>query len=550
MLCNMWLNDMKLNLLGPYIFAPEVHKERIEVYKYYNFYYGKSTAENNNCLNEFNQGQSWSVSADLDFIPTQEIRNHTKRLIKRQARFMFGVSPTIMFKGYDKKDNEVAERLRQFIDKNIFDKNEFWKDTFKAFLDCTICKRVLLRVEANPGEPITLHYHTMDEFTFEVDPKNYKRLMKVTIAYLSKDTDYKAQKEQVWHRWQYVMKEDGYCYLTSGVYDGYCAPIEEEKEHNTMLTEIPCRVIINDGLLGDLHGSSDIRDLIDMQTSYNKTNSDFRDALKFKMFEQPVFIDATEDSTEDIKIAPNAMIELHSDHTLGENSKADAKMLSSSFSFAGSAKQFADDIKTDMYELMDQPKPEDLKALTSGKALKFSFYDLMSRCDEKWIEWEGAITWLINFCIYVIKEFNLYPDQWENEFNDIDFKIVITHNYPIPEDIQENKELGLREVESNVRSVKSYIKEISDEEDYETEYKTILQEKKDFNDITEDTMERSLKDERTNIMNNNSDDSSEDDDSDNDSDNDNDNEDDLNNDNDESKGDKNNKKSQSSKDDK
>lgn len=490
----MLIDTFKLNLLGPYIFAPEVFKERTEVAKYYNFFHGKTTVDSESFINEFNEGQSWSVNPNLDFTPSQDIRNHVKRIIKRQARFMFGVSPSIMFKGYDKANNDMAEEIRQFIDNYIFDANEFWKDTFKAFLDVTICKRVLLRVEANPNEPITVHYHSMDEFTYEVDPKNYKKLTKVTIAYLNKDTGYKTEKEQVWRRWQYVLKENGYCYLKYGTYDGYCKPIEETEEVNTMFKEIPCKVIINDGLLGDLGGSSDIRDLMDLQNSYNRTNSDFKDALKFKMFEQPVFIDADEDSTEDIKIAPNAMIELHTDTTI-EGGKADVKMLSSSFSFVQGTKEFTEGLKNDMYELMDQPKPDDIKNLPSAKALKMTFYDLMGRCDEKWIEWESAIQWLIRFSITAINKLNLYKGIWNNAWNELDFKIIITHNYPIPEDAIEGKTTGIQEVNANVRSIKSYIKQFSDEEDYETEYKSIINEIIDLKNANQDDMDSSIRDE-------------------------------------------------------
>lgn len=490
----MVINNFQLNLLGPYIFAQDVLKERVEVYKYFNFFYGKTMADQKTeFMNEFNEGQSWQVSAGLDFKPTQEVRNHVKRIIKRQARFMFGVAPTIMLKGYDKKDNEKAEELRQFLDKNIFEKNEFWNDTLKAFLDATIGKRVLLRVEANPNEPIKLRYHSMDEFTYEVDPKDYKRFVKVTIAYMNKEGELRPDAQQVWRRWQYVLKEDGYCYLTYGTYDGYCKPIEET-EVNTMFTEIPCKVILNDAMLGDLQGSSDVRDLIDMQNDYNRTNSDYRDALKFKMFEQPVFIDADEDSVDDIKIAPNAMIELHTDPTI-EGGKADAKMLSSSFSFVQGAKEFIDGLKNDMYDTMDQPKPEDIKTVPSGIALRMTFYDLMSRCDEKWGAWESALKWLVKFSVKSIIQLGLFKGEWKAEWNTLDFKIVITHNYPIPEDEKENKTTGIQEVQANVRSIESYIKEFSDEEDYESEYNTILKEIKDVNNATQDDMEVTTRDE-------------------------------------------------------
>lgn len=489
------ISSFQMNLLGPYILAPEVYKERLEVYKYYNFFYGKARISENEFLTDQNKGQSWQVKSDLDFTPSQDIRNHVKRIIKRQARFMFGTPPTITIKGYKKEDNDLAEGLRQFIDSELFEKNEFWKNTKKAFLDCTICKRVLLRVQANPGSEVTFHYHSMDEFTYEVDPKDYSKLKKVTIAYLEKKTAFKSESEQIWYRWQYEMHDDGYCYLTSGTYDGFAKPIEEtNKDFNTMFDEIPCKVILNDSLLGDLQGDSDIRDLMDLQDTYNRTNSDYKDALKFKMFEQPVFIDASEDSTDDIKIAPNAMIDLHTDPTL-ENGKADAKMLSGSFSFSDATKKFTDDIKTDMYEIMDQPKPDDLKALTSGKALKMSFYDLMARCDDKWTEWESAIKWAINFSRKAIIQLGLYPDEWDKQWDDLKYKVNIKHNYPIPDDEHETKSIALQEVNAHVRSIESYIKNISDEEDYETEYKKIIEDIEKIKTASEDSLEPELRSE-------------------------------------------------------
>lgn len=492
----MEVNNINMNLLGPYVVAPEVLKERTEVMRYYNFFYGKSTVEDNILINDNNKGQSWIVNNDLDFKPSQDIRNHIKKIIRKQARFMFGVTPTISFKGYKKEDNDEAEAIRQVIDR-IFEENEFWKDTFKAFLDCTIGKRVLIRVEANEGEPITIHYHTMDEFTFEVDSRNYKKLKKVTIAYLEKDTANNTTKLQQWKRWQYEIKEDGYFYLTSGTYDGFCKPIEEIVV-NTKFDEIPCKVIINDGLTGDLRGSSDIRDLVDPQDSYNRVNSDYKDALKFKMFEQPVFIDADEESTEDIVIAPNALIDLKSDRTK-ENSKADAKMLSGSFSFVQAAKVFTDNIKKDLYEMMDQPQPEDLKSIPSGKAYKMTYYDLMGRCDEKWIEWEGALKWVIRFIVKAVNQLQLYDDIWKEEWSDLDFRINIKHNYPIPDDENENKSTAISEINSNVRSIESYIKEFSDEEDYKTEYKKILNQIEDIRNAEQDNYELEVNNEISDI---------------------------------------------------
>lgn len=490
------INNLDLHLLGPYAFAKDVLKERLEVTKLYNFYYGKTKVGHNELMTEYNQGQSWFTNPELDYTPSKDIRNHVKRLIKRQGRFMFGISPDIFIKSYSSNvdDNTSLEELRKFLDNKIFEANEFWKDTYKAFIDCTIGKRILLRVEANEDSPIGIHYHTMDEFTFEVDSSDYKKLSKVIIAYLEASTANKSVNEQVWKRWKYYI-ENGTCMLEYGTYDGKCAPIGEVKTIDTKFKEIPCRVIINDGLTGDITGSSDLEDLIDMQNGYNKTNSDYRDALRFRMFEQPVFIDADEGSTEDIVIAPNAIIDLKSDTTGEGNTRADAKMLSSSFNFSTAADSFITTLKNDMYEIMDQPKPDDVRVAQSGKALKMTFWDLKARCDEKWVEWESALKWLIKYVIDAIIQLNLYKEHWDSKWNNIDYKIVIKHNYPIPEDEAEKKKIALQEVSSNVRSIKSYIKEISDEEDCDGEYNQILKEIKDLKDVERDDFIESVRKE-------------------------------------------------------
>lgn len=484
------IDNIKMNLLGPYTFAENVLKERMEVASYYNFFEGKAKL-NGQFLTELNKGQSWIVNTSLDYVPTQDVRNFTKKLLTKQARFMFGKSPDVLIKAYDSKFKDDADKLRQFLD-TIFEKNEFWNDTFKAFLDCTIGKRILLRVQANPDEPISFHYHTMDEFTFEVDSTNYKRLTQVIIAYMEKDSATKENKEQIWYRWKYYYEGDTVM-LIYGTYNGFGEPIEEETI-DTMLDEIPCRVIINGGLTGDIEGKSDLVELIDLQNAYNHTTSDFRDALRFKMFEQPVFIDADSDSLQEIKIAPNAIIDLKSDPTTEER-VAQASTLSSTFNFVEGTKIFLDDVKSDMLELMDMPKPEAVKDVPSAKALKFIFFDLISRCDEKWQEWGTAIRWLIKFSIKCIETFDLYPDEWEDIWSTLEYKILIKGNYPIPEDEADKKKTAIEEVVANVRSVHSYIKEMTDNEDVEEEYNNIIKEMQEMQDAQQSTFDKAMNSE-------------------------------------------------------
>lgn len=473
---------MKMNLLGIYSASPKLLQERNEIMKLYNYYDGPAKTKEL-ALNEATQGQSWVLNTDLDYTPSQDIRNHVKKLILKQGRFMFGKSPDILFKPMNKADKDKAEQKRMILD-SILDDSSFWGLTAKAFLDCTIAKRVLMVVVANPQQPIKFRYYTSLDFTYQTDPNDYTKLTEVIIAYCDETTANLTPDKQVWHRWKYYMKGNQ-CWLIAGTYDGNAQSTGDETDVNTGLDELPCRVITNGGLTGDTEGDSDLKELIDLQNAYNHTTSDYRDALRFKMFEQPVFIDADGDSLKAIKIAPNAMVDLKTDPASPEGSKADAKMLSSSFSFTTGADSFLDRIKMDLYEIMDQPRPEDLRNVPSAKALKFMFYDLMARCEEKWQEWEPAMKWMIKFVVKCVDKFNLYPDLQAKSVLLTATNIILNHNYPIPEDEETQKGTAMKEVEAKVRSHRSYIRDFSDVEDEDGEWQEIIKESTEITSSTD-----------------------------------------------------------------
>lgn len=520
-------------------------KECATVRKFYEFYDGKS--DRNREPGDEPYGQEWAKPEGLDYEPTQEVRNVVKKLIDKQARFMFSVPPNLSCKPksiivpeltgdstVDSKNRETmkkamaeAEDKRQLID-DIFTKGDFWKQTLTAFKDCTIGKRVLLTMQANPGEAIKFRYFTMPEFQYQLDPKDITKLKQVCIVYQDERTRGLLAVKQVWYKWTYEMRvpttqvtdEEGNitevpiagavatCWYKKETVDGnntlITEPVEIEnldnttdylsserpKEvaypdnivwTNTRLSQIPCKIILNGGLTGDIWGTSDVKELMDMANSYNRTNSDFRDALRFKMFEQPVFIDADSASLKTVKIAPNAIIDLKTDPALdngeGTSRAAQASMLSSTFNFVQAADSYLNRLKKDMYEHMDQPLPEEIKSVPSAKAMRFLFQDLVGRCEEKWATgWDSAIGWLIDLMCECIRLFNLYPEQRGVMLANVPTTDVLMHNYPIPEDEHEKKELAIREVDAKVKSHKTYIREFGDVEDEEMEWMEIMDE--------------------------------------------------------------------------
>lgn len=492
------------SMLGLYCTDRAFLEEVKEVQQYYEFYEGRNYNPEDDL--ESDKGQLWAVK-DRDYRPTREIRNITKKLLKKQGRFMTSVPPTIMTSSVDGNTNrEQLDAKRGLIEK-ILNESHFWTKFSKAFMDCTIGKRVLLAVgmemdeQGNPltDRPLQFKFYTMPEFTYEFDPNNSDRLLKVKIVYQDKSTVGRLPTEQRWHKWTYEMGDNGHCWCTYEIVDGLDATafisIAANEDENgeqqsvnqilkstwdTGLTQLPCKVIFNDGLTGDVRGHSDVKDLMDMATDYNKTVSDYRDALRFKMFEQPVFIDADSDSIKGIKIAPNSLIDLKSDPTLGDgtstSSIASVTTLSSTFNFQPAVDSYLTQLKYDMYELMEQPLPERLLNVPSGKALKMIYYDLITRCEEKWQEWDSALIWLIRLIEECTTVYNLYQDEPEIQAMGLQCTLDIKHNYPIPDDEIDTKTVAIQEVEANVRSHKSYIEEFGYAQDADTEWETILEE--------------------------------------------------------------------------
>ena len=293
-------NKIEKSLLGLNSTDTKFAKELQEVKKYYEFYEGRPETIEDDTEDE--RGQLWKVKTD-DYKPTREIRNITKKLMKKQKRFMTAVKPDFIIKSIDGADVERVDNKKAIINK-ILNEGKFWNKFSKAFLDCTIGKRVMLCLITDIDDqgnvlsekPIRFRFYTMPEFTYEYDPNDCDKLIKVQIAYQDETTIGKLQTEQRWHKWIYEMRGNE-CWATYQVVDGintqaYIETVnengEKEKEEikqdwNTGLNQLPCKIIFNGGLTGDVRGHSDIKDLMDMAMDYNRTISDYRDALKFKI---------------------------------------------------------------------------------------------------------------------------------------------------------------------------------------------------------------------------------------------------------------------------
>ncbi|MCC5422508.1 phage portal protein [Clostridium botulinum] len=474
--------------------------ERKRVFTDYYYYKGKSIDLEKAKQNPALYGQNWPVDDNVDYKPTQDIRNKVKPLLKKQARWMFGKKPTLIFKADDLKDKEQCEELRKFIE-DVFENNNFWNNTRKAFLEATIKKRVLLRAEANPGDPVTIKYESIENFFYK--EKNGKLLKAIFFEEDEMNVYKEEDKDKIYYLHTYYYNADENTKVLQAWYrkETY-KNTELQKEltidQDTGFSIIPCWLIRNGGELNNTFGESDITDLRDAQNQYNKRNSDFADALRFQMFGSESIIDGNEDDVNRLTIAPNAVHAIKTrDEALAEGKQATIQRQEYNIGSSSALDSYLDRADSDMKETLDMPKISDLNNIPSAKAMVYLYNDLIARCEEKFNDWEKPLLSLMNFIIEVGSV--CYPGIFNKAWVQMKYTKIIKQNYPIPNDEDEKKTLAMKEVEADVRSRKSYIKEYSDEEDVEKAFEEILDEKAMMINAESDQYNKALDNELDNL---------------------------------------------------
>lgn len=218
----------------------------------------------------------------------------------------------------------------------------------------------------------------------------------------------------------------------------------------------------NDGLTGDLIGTSEIEQLMDYEAWYSRLAAADMDAERKGMNPIRYTVDASPESTKGLSISAGAFWDLSTDQNQAQERTAQVGVLDSPMSYTTALSTTLDRIKNTMYEQCAVPNvsPEALKGVvSSGKTLKAIYWDLIVRCEEKMLEWRPALEFL-GRCI--IEGCRLYPGA-ANQYIDealptVDYTIRVDNQYPLPEDEQEEKQTDLAEVTAQTMSKKAYMK--------------------------------------------------------------------------------------------
>ena len=444
-------NLIRMELTG--IFGQGLLQEMNEIIGYYNQYDGKPEQP---------------INEKKPAVRT----NWIKKLINDESRHMCARPPEIRIMPRETKDQANADQLTEWLE-DILDKNGWSEQLLRGVRDAFIGKRVALKLSWEKSEGMRLRFAPSLEFIHDPNERDPRKVDKIIFFYCTTPETVTDKGKQRYWKQRYTMR-DGHCILDEGIFDGYGNPIEITHEnHDTGLDFVPVFVIVNGGLSGDLLGESDVAELIGSQDAYDRTKADDIDALKYQMFGQKVFIDASPESIESVRIEPNAMVDIQSEP--GSPHQAKAQVLETTFAYGDHMMQTLDRLKDDMHELLSVPRitPEALTGLgTSGKAMRALYWSLNCRCEERWASgWDAALTWMVNAMLKIARRSG-------EELPEIDYVLNIEHLYPIIDDEEDERSQDLNEVNMQARSRRSYIEKWQTDADPDGELAQILKEKK------------------------------------------------------------------------
>lgn len=423
----------------------------------------------------YEKGADYDLDQNTDYTPANLRYKTVRSLLDKEARFLFSKSPDFWVDvdmGDSKEQRETgreAATIYQNLVDGVLKENQFKRALLQAAKDCFIGKRVALMFNINTETGMQVSFLPSLEFVYDVDPSNYNKMTKIVAFYNINDE--KSKQDQRIYKKKYWM-DNGFCWYSEEVYNGMGVLVETVSEPTKTLFEfIPAFVIINDGLTGDIIGTSEIDQLKDYESWYSRLASADMDAERKGMNPIRYTVDADPESTKGLSISPGSYWDLSTDQNQATDRAAQVGVLDTPMTYSSALGTTLDRIKQTMYEQCAVPNvsPEALKGVvSSGKTLKAIYWDLIVRCEEKMLNWRPALQFLVQ-CI--IEGARLYPEAAKFYIKEplptVEYDVRVDNQYPLPEDEAEEKQTDLAEVTAQTMSKKSYMKKwrnLTDEE--------------------------------------------------------------------------------------
>lgn len=401
-----------------------------------------------------------------DYVYSKLLYRNAKSIIDKEARFLFAKSPDISIEvGSMSEDKEKADSsIYQNLIDTVLKENKINQKLIKSAKDCFIGKRVAILMNFNEEVGIDITFVNSLQFIYETENSD-SDVLSMVCAFIPIVESTNRSESRIFKK-KYWM-EGGYCWVSEAVYDGNGEKVDEEEAPtiDSMRTDfeyIPAVIVLNDGLIGDERGESEMALLQDYEEYFNKLSNADKDAERKSMNPIKVTIDASPESTGNLSSSAGSYWDLKTDPTVTDTRSASVQNLEASMAYSTALKTTLDRIKNNMYEQVDVPNtsPEALQGIvTSGKTLKAIYWGLVVRCDEKMLSWIPALEFIVRTIVHGSRLFpNIAKRYIKDALPEEDFNVEIVNNYPLPEDELEEKAVDMEEVTSEVMSKKSYMK--------------------------------------------------------------------------------------------
>lgn len=409
----------------------------------------------------YNKGAKfYTEGSSGDYVPSSIRYKVARRLINKEARFMFSQTPDIVVKqlGTNEDEKTQIEIYQKIIDK-VIEKSHFSRTLLQSAKDCFIGKRVACLTDISETEGILIHFYSSLQFYYETEYGSDKLTKFITFENVTESKTMNERKYLV-NKYEDV---GGVIYMSSILYTGN-GSVEEVliPKKETDLEYIPAVVIINDGTLEDKRGVSEMEQLVDLEEGYNKLANGDIDSLRKGMNPVRYTVDMNSATTKNLSSSAGSFWDLKSEQNQNEIHPM-IGTLAPQLNHSDILKQTLNRIENSMYEETEVPNitaETMVGTITSGKALKTLYYPLQTRSDEKMKTWIPCLQAIMRAVIdlALINETLCKELYTVSDLKRIQYNIVISENYALIDDETEEKQNDINEINANARSRHSYMK--------------------------------------------------------------------------------------------
>ncbi|MBH9580120.1 phage portal protein [Staphylococcus felis] len=429
---------------------------------------------------------------DLDYDPTKYWTNYFKAFIKRKSRWQMAGDHGIDVEPASDNDKDV--KLAQDTERLL---HQLWNDNdmnakkMQIARDRLIAGSIAVKLAFNKR---TGRVHWIWHKATEVFPiysrDGFDELIGCDIIIPREDSDDPEKTEYV--RQSFRLEEDySDCWFSEIVYD-------EKLEIKTVLTKktylgfdfVPIVIFNVDALKTETTHFDDLEDMKILTRILNNMMEDANDSLKFEMFGMTVVKNAEIPESEDLKIAPGALLKINASHN--SSHPADVETVENGFRWKEAYKDQYNRVKSALHELSGLPMivPQELNfGGMNDRALQVLYQDIIQETQEHWLLWNIHFIELFSKTIGYLQARTIsnnfaYDKSIVSKIDKDNLNAQMKFILPLPDDRENLVDLVTKEIDAGLESHKNGMKRlgVKNPEDKEQEIYEENMERINMND--------------------------------------------------------------------